>query len=507
MRALHFELPANLTAKKLITALNNSFETQLASRQYQLKTYYDSFDWRLFKEDIICEFNRSQQTSSLRLINRKSGEMIASTILFDMPSFSKQFNPGKVRQTLEPVLGVRALLSVCTLECEAYHLDIVDNDEKALLKVMIEEFDLLNRRLTLYPLKGNGKTAKQVANSLTNDLGLKEVESAPLLIQALALQGRKPKDYSSKLSVDLTPEMSALTAGKVIFSSLLRTIKQNEQGVIADTDSEFLHEYRVAIRKTRVGLSQMKKALPQNKANHYKTFFAWLGQATNEDRDMDVYLLNFDGYKKKLPISFRQHLNPLQQFLTAKKQKAHKQLVRKLRSKKYLTGLTQWEEFLSATSHNAATLPAADLTIKALADLRIRKTCKQILKQGDSIHKDSPPEALHELRKNCKKLRYLLEFFRSLYSGRQIDKLAKSLKKLQDVLGDYQDYAVQQKHLQEFKEEMQVANIADKTSLAMDRLIQHFESQQLKARSHFDTRFEAFKKSSHNVIHRKLFDA
>ncbi len=505
MAAIHFDLPENITAKKLIANLGKQFETHLVSQQYLLKTYYDSFDWRLYKQDIICEFNRSKQSSSLRLTNRKNNELIASTILFDVPSFSKQFNPGKVRQVLEPVLGVRALQAICTLECEAYHLDIIDKDEKTLLRVVIEEFNLLNNRLTLYPVKGNGKIAKQVANSLFNDLGL-QAESTPVLVQALSLQGRKPKDYSPKLNVSLSPEMPAETAAKTIFGSLLRTIKQNEQGVIADTDSEFLHEFRIAIRKTRVGLNQLKNALPQDKATHYKAFFAWLGQATNESRDLDVYLLNFEDYKKKLPASLRQDINPLQVFLAAKKQKAHRSLVRKLRSKKYLNGLAQWEEFLAAAPPNKPTELDSDLPIKQLADVRIRKTYKQILKQGKAIGQDSPSEALHELRKNCKKLRYLLEFFQSLYSGKQIDKLIKNLKKLQAVLGDYQDYAVQQKHLQAFSEEMQAPTTPSKTFLAMDTLIQYFDNQKQKARNRFAAQFEAFKKPRHDAAFRKLFE-
>lgn len=71
MTAIHFALPANLTTKKLFAALNEHFETHLVSRQYILKTYYDSFDWRLYKHDLICEFNRSKQSSTLLINNRR----------------------------------------------------------------------------------------------------------------------------------------------------------------------------------------------------------------------------------------------------------------------------------------------------------------------------------------------------------------------------------------------------------------------------------------------------
>jgi len=276
--ATHYELPANLTAEKLIAALSEKVEIDPISKQYFLKTYYDSFDWRLYKQGLSCEFNRSKQTSSLQITNRKNGELVASTILFDVPSFSKQFNPGKVRQTLEPILEMRALLAVCTLECEAYHLNIVNEDGKIVLRLLIEEFELLKNRFTLNPVKGYDKVAERIAEIVT-ELGLTAVDK-PVLLEALKLQGRHPKDYSSKLDLHVTPEMRADVAGKYIFSYLLRTIKVNEQGTIADIDSEFLHDFRVAVRRTRVGLSQIKNVLPEDVIARHKEFFSWLGQIT-----------------------------------------------------------------------------------------------------------------------------------------------------------------------------------------------------------------------------------
>ncbi|MEQ1486283.1 CHAD domain-containing protein [Methyloglobulus sp.] len=504
MTATHFELPANLTAEKLIAALSDKVETQLVSRQYLLKTYYDSFDWRLYRQGLTCEFNRSKQTSSLMLTNRKNGELIASTLLFDVPSFCHQFNPGKVRQTLEPLLGVRALLAVCTLECETYHLDIVNKDEKTVLRVLIEEFELLNNRLTLFPVKGYDKVAEHVVEMVTKEMGLCAVDK-PVLLSALRLQGRQPKDYSSKLDIHLTPEMHADIASKTIFSYLLRAIKLNEQGTIADTDSEFLHDFRVAVRRTRAGLSQVKNVLPEDVLARYGEFFSWLGQITGETRDLDVYLLSFEQYKKKLPAALRQSINPLQHFLAVKKQKSQKQLAKKLRSAKYLTMLAEWEAYLSSIPLTNPTEADSKLTVKELADQRIWKTYKQAIKQGMAIDWHSPPEALHKLRKTCKKLRYLMEFFQNLYPERRIDKLIKRLKQLQEVLGDYQDYAVQQERLQQFSEEMQSINTPTRTFLAMGVLIQDFESRKSKARDRFASQFAAFKKPRNHAPFHALF--
>ncbi len=85
------------------------------------------------------------------------------------------------------------------------------------------------------------------------------------------------------------------------------------------------------------------------------------------------------------------------------------------------------------------------------------KILKRALRQGKALTDDSPASAVHELRITCKKLRYMMEFFKSLYPAAEIDELTGALKELQDNLGDFQDYEVHRVELYEFAEEMAAA--------------------------------------------------
>lgn len=67
-----------------------------------------------------------------------------------------------------------------------------------------------------------------------------------------------------------------------------------------------------------------------------------------------------------------------------------------------------------------------------------------------SIDADTPDETVHALRLQCKKLRYLLDFFTPLFDEATIKRLITSLKQLQDNLGRFNDYSVQQLSLQAF---------------------------------------------------------
>jgi CHAD domain-containing protein len=503
---LQFDFPASLTAERFITTLSDKACIELVSRQYSLKTYYDSFDWRLYKNGITCEFNRSKTASTLLLRNLEDDLIIASTEIKEVPAFSPQFQSAEIHNILEPLLEMRALLPVCNLDYEIYYLNIINKDKKTVLRLVVEDHDLLNNRITLHPIKGYDKAAEHMIDILTTKLGLTPANK-PLLVVALRLQGRKPNDYSSKMNLNLDPEMRADIAVKTIYSRLLKAIKDNEQGTIADTDSEFLHDYRVAVRRTRAGLSQLKGVLPDKISACYAGFFSWLGQITGPTRDLDVYLLNFAHYKDGLPASIRDDLNPLHEFILVKQQIAHKELAKKLRSAKYLSTILEWEQYLKEQAPLKPLEPNAKLTIKQLADRRISKCYKRVLEEGSAITEHSPSEALHELRKSCKKLRYLMEFFQSLYHENQINHFIKNLKGLQEVLGNFQDLAVQENTLKLYSEEMLNNNIHAKTILAMGVLIQNLDSLRVNARHDFASKFATFKHEENQSAFKSLLAA
>jgi hypothetical protein len=168
--SLQFDFPASLTAEKFIAKLSDKSNTQLVYRQYSLKTYYDSFDWRLYTNGITCEFKRSKAGSTLLLRNLENDLIIASTDCEKVPAFSQQFQSEEMRSALEPLLEMRALLPVCTLDYEVYYLNIINNDEKTVLRLVLEEHDLFNNRVTLQPLKGYDKAAEHIIEILTTKL-------------------------------------------------------------------------------------------------------------------------------------------------------------------------------------------------------------------------------------------------------------------------------------------------------------------------------------------------
>lgn len=498
----HFELPDNLSSKKFLAKLSKQFSIQSISQQYSIKSYFDSFDWRLYRADILCELNQSQQTSQLRLIDHNSGRIIASEEIHEVPSFYAQFSPGEIRTRLTPILEMRALLPLSQLPHELTRINVLNNDEKIILRIEIEEYEAISNHINLYPLKGYDKAVKKISDFLQHDLAIKPATHS-VLNMALKMQRRKAKDYSSKLNIKLKPSMPADEASILIYQYLLQAIKINEAGTIADTDSEFLHDFRVAVRRTRAGLSQIKDVLAVDQLAPHREYFAWLGQITSLTRDLDVYLLSYPDFKAALPISIREDLAPLYHFLKQKQTAAQKELAKNLNSSRYRKGLESWEKFLKQPHKDSAQSNSA-LSIKQLANRRIWKVYQRLLKEASAINDASPAEALHDLRKTCKKLRYLIEFFQSLYPVEDIKFILKDLKGFQTVLGNFQDYEVQEVNLKNFSEEMMENNVQPKTFLAMGVLIQHLDAMKCKARGDFSGQFAQFKKPENHAIFYKL---
>ncbi len=90
-------------------------------------------------------------------------------------------------------------------------------------------------------------------------------------------------------------------------------MRANEEGIKADSDMEFLHDYRTAVRRTRSALSQIPDVFPPETTERYKEAFGLLGEQSNRLRDLDVYLLSEPEYRAMFPEAMRDHIAPLLQ--------------------------------------------------------------------------------------------------------------------------------------------------------------------------------------------------
>lgn len=294
--------------------------------------------------------------------------------------------------------------------------------------------------------------------------------------------------------IELDPNQRSDDAINLLLQHLLSIIRLNEAGVIANEDIECLHDFRIAVRKTRAVFGQFKRVFPDQTTEQFKPQWAWLGKITSEPRDLDIYLHQFDALKAELPAELQPALDPLHSFLHQRAAISHQTLNEWLRSDRYETMMTDWLELIQTSDfpHNRK----AAKPIAQLAHRRIIKSYKTMVKQGLSIKTETPAEEIHELRKTAKKLRYLLDMFHGFYPKSK--PFIKQLKDIQELLGKYQDTHIQIEKLKQYSQDMhQLEAIPQKTHKAIAATLHRLDTQQTPLKKEIKECFQAFAKTDH----------
>ncbi|MDX2505327.1 MAG: CHAD domain-containing protein [Gammaproteobacteria bacterium] len=478
-------------------------------------TYMDSFDWRLYSASAVIESEQKNGSTLLRWRDLNSHNFLYSETTTNKIGFASKLPVGAMQERLSKVLKLRALLSKVCLRVKRYHWVKLDREEKTVLKVTLEEYKLwdnekasfqkMGRRIRLKPIRGYQNPLKQ-ADKILKTTSLVEPASIDIYLAALKYLGREPGDYKPKSIIHLPHDMRTDEATKKLLLSMLDMLNANEDGVRNNIDSEFLHDFRIAVRKSRSAFNQIKNVFPRNVAERFRKQLAWLGTLTSPARDMDVYLLKIGDYRYMLPVELRGHLEPLRDVIVKQRKSNYNLLVRGLNGKRYERFLSDYRKFLHLPVPVHTTLLNAPKPVKEVSDQRIWKMYRRVMKEGQAITLTSPDEELHELRKTCKKLRYLIEFFQSLYDSKQMAHLIETLKKLQDNLGDFNDLHVQMGKICELRECMKMQGpVSEETDNVIAKLNEKLNSLQSEKRKEFSGKFRQFCEKGNINLYKQLF--
>lgn len=310
--------------------------------------------------------------------------------------------------------------------------------------------------------------------------------------------------HDSSPTVPLRADEDALGAFRRVLANLASTIHVNLDGTIHEADAELLHEMRVAIRRTRSVLAQGKGVLPPDIRARYREAFGWLGEITSPARDLDVHILGWDEYVSPLGELERASLEPVRAALETRRRAAHDDLAAALRSDRAREELDGWRRWLADPA------VAADRVhrLGPVVTKRIRKAQRKVLDRGRAITPESPPERLHDLRKDTKQLRYLLECFGSLFPTKAHRAFVRQLKDLQDNLGRHQDAEIHLVELRELARDLRQQPDPDAdVLLAIGRLSEHLERRRQEERHDFASRFRAYDRKQNRHALEKLLEA
>ena len=129
------------------------------------------------------------------------------------------------------------------------------------------------------------------------------------------------------------PAKRADVAVAEVLLATLDDIEAAAPGVLADLDTEFLHDLRVDVRRTRSLLKRLGDVLPDGTVDRFGPEFKWLGAVSTPTRDLDVYLLGMDDLAAMVPHP--EDLGPFVEHLEARREVERRALARALRSERF----------------------------------------------------------------------------------------------------------------------------------------------------------------------------
>lgn len=514
MRAYEFLVPGEWSVASLQENLRSAFPLQEDAPLTIRRSYQDSFDWRLYQHDLLYFVDSTTDYARLTLYDAGSGRQLSlNTENGPLPVFARDIRPVALKRKMAPLLGDRALMERLFLHIRRSPLRYVNRELKTVLQLYLDEYRLelangttrmIGSRVCVETVKGFNRPVAPLLDYLTHELGLQPAGRS-LLVEGLQGSGITPGGYSLQLPFVLNPDVRSDAAVKDILLFSLSLMEMNEQGVMDGIDPEFLHDFRIAVRRTRSMLSQVKELFPQRIVARFASGFHWLGSITSPARDMQVYLQKFEGYRQLLPVEMRTSLDPLYRFLQQRTEQEQQRLTKQLGSSRYRTLKAKWRDYLQAPAPERTSLSCAKQAIRQTADEVIWQAYRRVIKQGDAISPECADEKLHRLRIRCKKLRYLLEFFQSLYPRKKMKLLIRSLKQLQNILGDFNDFSVQMETIGQLQQQMrQEGLLTSDTERAMQMLAEQFGKQMQQQRLLFRKSYERFSHKRNRDLIMKL---
>jgi CHAD domain-containing protein len=459
----------------------------------------DTFDGRLNAAGLRLQAAEAEASIELAL-SGLDGVSVGATVP-SLPRFATDLPIGPFRGRLAAMIGVRALLPTMSMRFVHTTAMLHDDAEKTVALVDLREQLHVDGRAVAQPratievvrFTGYAKRAAAAVDAL-DSLGLPRL-GADTVSAVAAAAGVDLAGYSDVPTVPLEPDMAALDGLRALLSNLAETVTANWQGTIDETDPEFLHDLRVAVRRTRTILSRAKKVLPAEVLDDAAQRFAWLGALTGRARDLDVYLIEWDDYVEPLGAQLIVALAPAYSVLEQRCRLAHADLVEGLCSNNAVELIAMWQTWLHRSSDDrggpAAHRPLGDLVVKWILNAHTT-----LVERGRMIGPGSPPEQIHDLRKDAKKLRYLLECFGSLLADKPRKSFVRRLKAFQDNLGEYQDAQVHAEELAGIAEALHARQASTRTLLAIGQLIELLDQRSLAARTEFAERFGVYDSAS-----------
>jgi CHAD domain-containing protein len=225
------------------------------------------------------------------------------------------------------------------------------------------------------------------------------------------------------------PGDSAIRAARRILYSQYGIMRDQVSGMIDGADSEFLHDYRVALRRFRVALRLFRPLLAETAASELEARLGTLSDRLGGPRDAHVLFEFFQGLEGGKASTFL-----FFQALEKKVADAHCEVAKVMESDECLETVRMLSRFLRVELPALERADDGSVLLKAFVRCQLEPLVQSLCM--DELPEEAEP--LHALRKRCRRARYMAEFVEPV-CGAKTARLVRRLKAASSALGRLRD--------------------------------------------------------------------
>ena len=412
-------------------------------------TYWDTHDARLLRWGHTLRFRHAADGSedgwTLKLSAPRTASSRGSADVLDRREISldgrAEFPPDQLKSLISGVIRRGRLVPIASIETTRRSLVLEDRRE---LGAAVEVSDDTTsstvdgaprppfRQLEIEAAGSPSEAmVDEVAARLT-DAGAIPSDSTKLQMALGTSPG--PEVHASKLRRESSVVELARYA---IASGTVRLIEHDPQ-VRVGSDSEAVHQARVATRRLRSDLKTLEPVLSPAAVVRLREDLAWVGGLLGAVRDLDVVTHRVEDRAKRVPQAEDEASASIVTVLRDDRRVRWSELVEGMGSARYINLL----EALVTASHEPPMADGwSDRRARPVFRKLVGKTWRRTARAVAALDRDPSDAALHEVRKRAKRARYAAELGRGVF-GKPARRLAKQLEAIQDELGELQDAVV-----------------------------------------------------------------
>jgi CHAD domain-containing protein len=286
--------------------------------------------------------------------------------------------------------------------------------------------------------------------------------------------------------VATTPSRDQILA---LMQEQLGVIRTKEPGTRLGTNPEELHKMRAAVRRLRAILGAVRDMFDPEWLDGLRSELDWLGTVLGGLRDLDVLREYLRKELASLKPAARVVGDNLLDLVDAQRVRAQHRILAALDGERYVKLLARLEKAVHRPK-----VVATDISLPAVAASQFKKLRKAV----KALRKDPNDDDLHAVRLRVKRARYAAELAQPIV-GRPAERFVARTKKLQDILGEYQDAVVAEGRLRSLVDDDRRSPVG----LLASRLVKRQRARRQAAQMDFFEQWPKLERRGHKAWKRR----